>query len=263
MSHPYQLHKIPRSRIATFDVFHTGMQKHHVSALLEFDVTNARKKLRELKRKGNKVSFTAWLIKSIAQTLDAHPHASAFLYSKRALITFSSINVSIVVEKSINGQRVPIPLVITQANNKSIAQIAQEIADAQQVVLTAKDVVINSNTSFLEKLYYSLPQFLRRAFWQFMLNHPKYAYSKMGNVAVTSLSAMGTINGWFIHKSVHPISFGVGSIVKKPLVVDNAIQIREVLNITMLIDHDVIDGAPMARFVKDLAKSIESANELP
>ena len=80
----------------------------------------------------------------------------------------------------------------------------------------------------------------------------------MGNAAVTSVGMMGRINGWFIHKSVHPISFGIGSVIKKPVVVDNEIKIREILNVTILVDHDVIDGAPMVRFLNDLTKSVET-----
>lgn len=39
---------------------------------------------------------------------------------------------------------------------------------------------------------------------------------------------------------------------------DNDIKIREILNMTILIDHDVIDGAPMVRFLNDLTKYIET-----
>ena len=62
----------------------------------------------------------------------------------------------------------------------------------------------------------------------------------------------------FLHTSVHPISFGVGSIVKKPGVIGKSIEIRNFLQMTILLDHDVIDGAPMARFVQKLSKRIES-----
>jgi pyruvate/2-oxoglutarate dehydrogenase complex dihydrolipoamide acyltransferase (E2) component len=84
----------------------------------------------------------------------------------------------------------------------------------------------------------------------------------MGNVAITSVGMMGKINGWFIHKSVHPISFGVGSILKKPVVFKNEVKIREILNMTILVDHDVIDGAPMVRFLDDLTDYIESGKEI-
>jgi pyruvate/2-oxoglutarate dehydrogenase complex dihydrolipoamide acyltransferase (E2) component len=80
----------------------------------------------------------------------------------------------------------------------------------------------------------------------------------MGSVSITPIGMMGNVKGSFLHTSVHPISFGVGSIVKKPGVVGNSIEIRNFLQMTILLDHDVIDGAPMARFIQKLSKRIES-----
>jgi hypothetical protein len=62
-----------------------------------------------------------------------------------------------------------------------------------------------------------------------MLNHSKFTYNKMGNVIITSLGTIGKINGWFIHKSIHPISFGIGFVIKKPVVINDKIKIREIL----------------------------------
>ena len=107
-----------------------------------------------------------------------------------------------------------------------------------------------------------LPRFLRLLFWKYLLKHPKSAFNKMGNVAFTSIGMMGEINGWFIPISVHPICFGIGSIIKKPAVIDNEIAIREILNVSILIDHDVMDGAPMARFINELRINIENGLDL-
>jgi pyruvate/2-oxoglutarate dehydrogenase complex dihydrolipoamide acyltransferase (E2) component len=76
-------------------------------------------------------------------------------------------------------------------------------------------------------------------------------------VAITSIGIKGNVNGWFIPASVHPVCFGIGKIAKKAVVVDDKIEIREMLNMTVLLDHDVIDGAPMARFISKLADNIE------
>jgi pyruvate/2-oxoglutarate dehydrogenase complex dihydrolipoamide acyltransferase (E2) component len=103
-----------------------------------------------------------------------------------------------------------------------------------------------------------LPGFVRRLVWKILLQNPKIVYPKMGNAVITSVGMMGRINGWFIHKSVHPISFGIGSVLKKPVVVDEEVQIREMLNMTILVDHDVIDGAPMVRLLNDLTKFLET-----
>mgnify|MGYP003843675371 CR=1 FL=1 len=84
----------------------------------------------------------------------------------------------------------------------------------------------------------------------------------MGNVSITSLGMIGKSKGWFLPISVHPICFGIGQITKKPVVVDDQIVIREILNLTVLVDHDVIDGARMARFMGELTEKLEGGEGL-
>ncbi len=262
MEDPWTYKRIPSSRIATFDTFTAGLSKHHVSALLEFDVTESRKKLRILRKQGIDVSFNGWLIKVIGSTLHEHPEAAAFLYNKRKLLIFNDINISMLIEKKVNGMKVPLPMVIEKTNLKSAAEISAEIEKAKDINLSDDDIVINKNSSFSERLYYHMPGFLRRLIWKIILGNPKMAYRKMGNAVITSVGMMGRINGWFIHKSIHPISFGIGSIIKKPVVINDEIKIREVLNMTILIDHDVIDGAPMVRLLNTLTKQIEDGGSI-
>ena len=262
MNQPFGYQSIPRSRIATFDTFSVGLLKHHVSAILEFDVTDSRRKLRELRREGINVTFNAWLIKVISSVLVKNKEAAAFLYNKKKLIIFNDINISILIEKKIDDRRVPIPLVIEKTNEKSAHEISLEIEKAKDQEMTNSDVVLSKQSTLAENLYYYLPGFLRRYLWKVMLGNPEFAFKKMGNAVVTSVGMMGRINGWFIHRSVHPVSFGVGSILRKPVVVDNEIKIREILNMTILVDHDVIDGAPMVRFLNDLTWSIESGEAI-
>jgi len=262
MTDSYRYQKIARSRIATFDIFSIGLKKHHINAMLEFDVTESRLKLRDLRKKGIAISFNAWLLKVIGTVINMHPEAAAYLYNKKKLIIFNDINVSMLIEKKINDTKVPIPIVIEKVNEKTAFEITQEIEQAKSQVLHSKDIVLKKQSNFFERLYYHLPGFLRRLFWKLLLKRPKTAFKTMGNVAITSVGMMGRINGWFIHKSVHPISFGIGSVLKKPVVIENNIKIREILNITVLVDHDVIDGVPMVRFLDDLTKYIEKGKEI-
>jgi hypothetical protein len=138
-----------------------------------------------------------------------------------------------------------------------VQDVTAEIRAAKKKSLSETDMVLHRKPSVAEKIYYYLPRFLRRLIWRFMLSHPKIAYKNMGNAVLTSIGMMGRFNGWFLHTSVHPISFGIGSIIKKPWVVRDEILIREILSVTILLDHDVIDGAPMARFISDLTRGIE------
>jgi len=258
MKNAYFYRRIPRSRIATFDTFSIGLEKHHIIALLEFDITESKRKLQELRRNGISISFNAWIIKVISSILQKHPEASAFIFNKKKLIIFNDINISILIEKKIRDKKVPIPVVLEKTNQKTALEIAGEIENAKHQELSDSDIVINRQSNLSERLYYNMPGFLRRFVWKVLLRNPKIAYKKMGNAVITSVGMMGRINGWFIPKSVHPVSFGIGSVLKKAVVIDNEIKIREILNMTILVDHDVIDGAPMVRFLNDLTKSLET-----
>lgn len=262
MKNHYHFTNIPQSRIATFDVYSAGLSKHHVSALLEFDVTESRRKLQTLRKNGTNISFNGWLIKAISRALEQYPEAASFLYNKKKLITFKDHRISFMVEKQLSDQKVPLPMVLEGVNSKSALDITREIEGVKSQAIKENDILLAQRPKLHERLYYHLPGFLRRAFWRSMMNHPRLAFKKMGNVCITSPGMMGKINGWFIQKSIHPVSFGIGSILKKPAVVDNEIKIRDILNVTVLIDHDVIDGAPMVRFLKELTKNIETGIEL-
>lgn len=255
----YKINRFPDSRIASIDICEIGKRKHHVTGLVEFDVTESRKKIREYNKSHiNKISFNAWLISVIGYTIKKHETSSSYLIGKNRQIIFDDINISIVVEKTINGIKVPIPLIIEKAHEVSVESITKQITEAKNIEFTDKEIVLHRKTNQLENIYYSLPKFLRRYFWKFLLKLPKLAFKKMGNVAFTSLGMIGKVNGWFIPLSIHPICFGISSIIKKPTVFNDKIEIREILKASILIDHDVIDGAPMARFINDLSRNIEN-----
>lgn len=79
----------------------------------------------------------------------------------------------------------------------------------------------------------------------------------MGNVAFTSIGMIGSIDGWFIPISVHPVCFCISIIIRKPVIIGDHIEIGEILKMTVLIDHDVMDGAPMTRFISALSHNIK------
>lgn len=76
----------PKTRIATFDIFETGLKQHHVKGLLELDVTEARSLIKAYRSSTkNALSFTAWLIKTISKTIEEFQSAHAYLKGKENL----------------------------------------------------------------------------------------------------------------------------------------------------------------------------------
>ncbi len=257
----FQVEEFPISRIATVDIGVAGLKKHYIKALIELDVTEARKLIREKKKLSEKVTFNSWLIKCISHTVEEFRAIHGIRKGKRKVVIFNDIDISIIIERKVDGKKVPLPYIIRKTNEKSIAEISDEIRIGQkQSIEDEKDYVLGQEkkNKLLMKAYYFLPDFTRNIIWKFILKSPMLTKQNMGTVAVTSVGMMGKINGWVEPISVHPLCFAIGSIVKKPGIVNNQIEVREYLYVTVLVDHDVIDGAPAVRALAKLTKLIEN-----
>jgi len=261
----YKTVTFPASRLATIDIGAAAFRKHHIRALFELDVTEARMKMAELEIAGEKISFNAWLIKCISEAITRYPLIHGVRSGKRKAVVFEDVDVSIMVEREINGEKVPLPFIIRRANQKSSLEISREIqAVKTQNIAGEEDYVLGeSKNRLLMKFYLMLPGFLRRLTWKIILRNPLMLKEQMGTVMITSVGMIGELRGWIIPVSVHPLCFAVGSIVKKPGVIDNKIEIRESLYLTALVDHDVIDGAPAVRTMTHLKELTESGFDLP
>jgi pyruvate/2-oxoglutarate dehydrogenase complex dihydrolipoamide acyltransferase (E2) component len=100
--------------------------------------------------------------------------------------------------------------------------------------------------------------------WQILLGADRqHAFVRMlvaqaGTVAVTAVGMFGHSSGWALAPSWHTLGLAVGNIASKLVVVGGRIEPREILSLTVAFDHDVVDGAPAARFVRRLLALIES-----
>ncbi len=90
------------------------------------------------------------------------------------------------------------------------------------------------------------------------MRNPTAFRSYSSSVMVTSVGMFGKRGGWGIPAANFTLTVTVGGITEKPRVVDKEIVIREVLDITISLDHDIVDGAPMARFADYFRQLLES-----
>ena len=257
----------PSSRQLTFDVGRIGLTKHHVRALLEVDVTEARKLIKQSLHVGRKISFIAWLIKTIADCVALHPPVAGVNEAKRnKVLVFEDVDISIVVEKNVNGARVPLPYVIRKADKRTLCEIQDEIESAKsQMVKSEGDYVLGEEQSALGmKMFVRLPQWLRLILMRLLvLNHPQRVKDMMGTVMITTAGMVGHTRGWIMPFGMHPLCLAFGSLNEQAAVYKGEIQKREILHLTVLIDHDVIDGVPAARFVDDLVRKLQAGFGLP
>jgi pyruvate/2-oxoglutarate dehydrogenase complex dihydrolipoamide acyltransferase (E2) component len=259
----YSIESFPPSRIFTIDIGVLGSRKHHVKALLEFDVSKAREKIRAARSAGNvKISFTSWIVKCIATSLDENRHVHALRCGRKKLMVFNEVDMSIMIEKEKGGRRIPVPCVLRAVTRKTIAQIYDEIESVKNTDAGDKRLDLDYTGSAGEKFMLLLPRGIRLSIWKLLLRNPLRVKKMMGTSLVTSVGMFGSVPGWAVPFSIHPVSFTLGSITPKAILDGGSLKNHDILHMTILIDHDVVDGAPAARFAAHLQELIENASGL-
>ncbi len=255
----YDIIDFPKVRIPTLDFLALGDNNHYVKGLLEFDVTEGRNKIRDHeKNTQKKISFTAWLLKCIGQAASEFKDVHSIMMGKNKVVKFEDVDISITVEKSIEDVKTPIPLIVRRANKKTVIQINDEIRKAQSEEADETTVLGNHNMKEDVKKYVSLPRFIRKFIIKRKFRDPVRIKQMMGTIIVSSVGMFGKLRGWPIPTTAHPLAFGVGSITKKPAVINDKIEIREFLALSVLFNHNIVDGAPATRFISRLGELIQS-----
>lgn len=232
-----------------------GIGRQRVAALLEVDVTRARSGLRTRNRgAASAVSLLAWLAKCIAASLAGHP--------KVARSAHVGSSVSLVVEREIEGIRLPIPVSVTSADSRCLAEIEAAINYARTGALDLRAILRGALGNRLVPVVYSiLPKVVRRSVLKRVLQKPRRT-NRMSSVTVASVGMGGRVKGWFVPHTAHPICIGVGAVAPKATVLNGTIQAREVLHLAVLIDHGVVAGAPASQWISDLVRALEQGKEL-
>lgn len=232
--------------------------KNRVYGLIEFDVTKAREYIRGHKEKtGETLSFTGWMIKCIAQAVSEDKQVQAYRKGRNRFVIFDDVDVSIVVEREIGDQELPVPYVLRKANEKSFKEIHAEIRAAQAQKEIIGSVLGSERTPRIINVFQSLPSILRRIGWRKFRRDPFLKKKTMGTVGVTAVGMFGNIGGWPINIGFHSLEFALGGISRKGVMIGDKTEIHEYLSVTVMLDHDIIDGAPAAQFITRLAGLIQ------
>jgi len=203
-------------------------------------------------------SFTGYLAYCLARAVDDHKEVHAYLKGRKKLIILDDVNVGVMVERKMGEKSVLMGHVIQGANHKSYREIHQEIRLAQsEPVPPGRGVPKWFSSALL--LPWPLSILIKTLMGMVMRQNPIIRISTSGTVFVTSVGMFGKgHSGWGVTTTPHSLSLVVGSICRKPVVVDERIEPRDILNLTVIFDHDVVDGAPATRFVSRLVELIES-----
>ncbi|WP_133486544.1 pyruvate dehydrogenase complex dihydrolipoamide acetyltransferase [Aliiroseovarius marinus] len=176
---------------------------------------------KQLEARGVKLSVNDFIIKAVANALQAVPQANAVWAGDRVLqMKASDVAVAVAIE---GGLFTP---VLQDADQKSLSSLSTQM----------KDLASRARERKLAPTEY-----------------------QGGSFAISNLGMFGIDNFDAIVNPPHAGILAVGSGVKKPVVgADGELTVATVMSVTMSVDHRVIDGAVGANLLQAIVDNLEN-----
>jgi 2-oxoglutarate dehydrogenase E2 component (dihydrolipoamide succinyltransferase) len=203
-----------------------------LTTVVEVDVTTIARLRASIKddfaaREGVKLSFMPFFAKAAIDSLKQHPSLNAAIDTEKGEVTyFDKENLAVAVDTE-KGLLTP---VIKEAGDLSIAGLARKIADVAE--RTRANKITPDELSG-------------------------------GTFTLTNTGSRGALFDTPIINQPQVAILGTGSIVKRPVVIDDpnlgeTIAVRSMVYLALTYDHRLVDGADAARFLTEVKQRLES-----
>ena len=193
----------------------------HVFAVSEADLTNlvkyrSKNKEQFLQTIGVKLTYMPFIIQACV----------------KALLDFPMVNSSVNEEKIIRKKYINIGVAVALENSGLIVPVIKN-ADSLNIVGLARagyDLAIRARSKKL-----------------------KPDEVQDGTFSITNMGSFGSLMGLPIINQPQVAILGVGVIQKRPVVINDAIAIRNMMYISLSFDHRIVDGALAGQFLERIA----------
>ncbi|EAD5122067.1 2-oxo acid dehydrogenase subunit E2 [Listeria monocytogenes] len=175
------------------------------------------------KEEGYSLTYFAFFIKAVAQALKEFPQLNS-IWAGDKIIEHANINISIAIAA---GDLLYVP-VIKNADEKSIKGIAREISELAGKARNGK-----------------LSQ----------------ADMEGGTFTVNSTGSFGSVQSMGIINHPQAAILQVESIVKRPVIIDDMIAVRDMVNLCLSIDHRILDGLLAGKFLQAIKANVEKISK--
>ncbi|MFN3532284.1 MAG: dihydrolipoamide acetyltransferase family protein [Candidatus Brocadia sp.] len=213
----------PKRKITAERMVQSKRTAAHVTTVFEVDMTKVER-CRELnkdslKREGIHLTYLPFVTLATVRALKVHPKLNAS-WTDEGIIQKNYINIGIAVSLE-DGLIVP---VIKDADKKDLLQLAQDI----------QDIALRARTKKLK---------------------PEEVQG--GTFTITNYGLNGSLFGTPVILLPQVAILGVGTVVKRPVVIDDAIAIRSMMYLSLSFDHRVMDGADADAFLRKVKDTLE------
>jgi pyruvate/2-oxoglutarate dehydrogenase complex dihydrolipoamide acyltransferase (E2) component len=226
-------------------------EKNTFHSIAEVDISVPRRLIKEhFLKTGTKLSFTAYLVTCLAHVIKDHPLLNSFIKGNQQII-LEEVTVSVLIERELKGEKVPEPVAIRNASTKTYLHIHNEIRTAQ-----SQQGQQLGNLSKMTWIRF-IPGFLLRLFIRIADKNIKMGI-RYGKVAVTAVGMFNKGRVWFIPHGSATVLITVGGINSRLVKENDQIIEKEHLCLTASFNHDLVDGAPAARFMDQFIETVKS-----
>ena len=215
----------PMRRMIAEHMVRSKRTSPHATTIVEVDMTGLTKWLErhrdEFKRReGYGISYVPFVVKATVEALKEFPYLNASWTEDNKILLRKQIHIGISIALE-NGLIVP---VIRNADTLSIAGLARGVSD----------LASRARTNRLQ------PQEVQGA--TFTVNNPG-VFGTVLSVAVINQPNAGILT--------------MDAVVKRPVVVNDAIAIRSMMYLGISFDHRLVDGSIAAGFLASIRKRLE------
>ncbi|MCW5935704.1 MAG: 2-oxo acid dehydrogenase subunit E2 [Fimbriimonadaceae bacterium] len=199
-----------------------------VSTLIEVDVTNLVK-FREINKDsfqaqfGVKLTYTPFFIKALTDSLLEFPYLNASLVDGQVTL-YKGVHMGVAVSLGERGEGGLIVPVIRDCQSKSLVEIAR---DLEQIAANARG------------------------------NKLGVADVQGGTFTLTNPGSYGAVLGTPMINAPQSGIIGAYGITKKPVIIDDMIAVRSVMNLVLTYDHRLVDGLTAGRFLQAVKGRLE------
>ncbi len=244
--------RFPGNRRLVTAALRAGRHKTPMYGFFDVDVTLAK---RLLAATDPPSSMTAFIAASAGRVAAAHPEVHAYRDWRGRLVTHQFADVAAMVEIPAAQGPVAPPHTLHDADIRTVPDLSGELRRVKAAPLASP------SGRWAQRYAPSatrIPGVIRGVYA--VMARSIRSRQQIGTVAVTSIGMFAGGAGYGLTPlTLMSLELIIGGISQQPRVVYGQVEVRDILNLTLAIDHDVIDGAPAARFGAELREVLETA----
>ncbi|MDQ2809750.1 MAG: 2-oxo acid dehydrogenase subunit E2, partial [Chloroflexota bacterium] len=201
----------------------------HAWTYVEIDMNNVMKYRARIKdqfraREGRDPSVLAFGIMALVQAVRQHPTINA-TWSEAGIVLKREINVGIPIDLGDQGLIVP---VVQHADSQSFIGLTRTVGDLAARARSGKLRIDDIQGS---------------------------------TVTLNNAGTFGSMMSFPILNQPNVVNITMEAITKRPVVIDDAIAIRPIMNMCCSFDHRVLDGAQVGRFLQTMKRLLEGLQD--